>query len=376
MSKYTINQYQQVSKEEQERWTREANYFQHTPPNPAAPESSPARKGWGIAKEMKPPVDCVEYVNAVFKRDVAAVTQDSKLRPEFRWSIFSVVMAHFLWFRTEDGFHWLTGLFGVQEVEAFTEGYVYFGNDKQAGAKVVIGPESGLKLKIFQRCDRSLEPAIPSPTDEVLTDMRALLTRARDPNAYEQIPMPAGDMFHWVSEQIRDWLIETKVDRHWPTYKVDRISGVQWVKSAERRPGVKMFEVLDRVEQFGGRAYRVTDVAGNSTWLGSKDDQPRFVRVMTKPDYLRVYQGVSEQTIAEAFRCSSCGKVLPCTPVTQRHKMCCNCMGTIGEKDQRRTLDWCTMRECKHCPNHLESEEDLRNLKSRLNREASFPVRR
>jgi hypothetical protein len=381
MSKYTINQYQQPSSEEVSRWSREAEYFAYTPPNPSAPPTSPASRGWGVPKEMKPPVDVVEYVNGMFKREVAQVAMDAKLRPEFRWSIFSVIMAHFLWFRTEEGWLWLARLFGVEEIEPFTDGYVYIGNDKsnpvggQPG-KVLLDEANGIKLRIFGRCDRSLDPAISSANDETIASMKALLRRARNPNANEAIPESASDMYFWVSEQVRDWLIEPTADRHWPTYKADRISGPQWVKTVERQPGRKVFEAIDIVEKFGGRAYRISDAAGNVRWCGSKDDAAQYVRVMTKPDYLRVYGGVSEAVVGEQFRCKSCGKVRPCTPVTKAQHLCCHCMGSLVEKDRRPTLDWCTMKECKNCPDHLESEHDLVNLKNRLNRDAAWPVRR
>lgn len=97
---------------------------------------------------------------------------------------------------------------------------------------------------------------------------------------------------------------------------------------------------------------------------------------MLRSDHARSFEQLSEHHIEGLFRCSSCGKVRTCTPVTKNQKMCCHCFGSIVEKDTRPTLDWCTMKECKHCPDYLESKSDLVNLKNRLNREAQFPVRR
>ena len=97
---------------------------------------------------------------------------------------------------------------------------------------------------------------------------------------------------------------------------------------------------------------------------------------MLRPDYLRASQTVSEHQIQNTFQCSSCAKIRPCTPVTKSQKMCCSCFGGLVEKDKRPTLDWCTMSECRACTEHLESKSDLINLKNRLNREATFPVRR
>lgn len=376
MSRFTISQSYQPTQDEIHRWAREAEYFSYREPNPNAPSNTSAARGWGVPKEYKPPVDAVDFVTAMFKRDVAGVSVDATLRPEFRWSIFSVCMAHFLWFRTQPGARWVMKFFGVEEVPPFTDAYVYFYLDRSNVVngepnRVPIDQSTGIQLRIFRECERLLEPPISSQHDETISVMQGLLKKARDPNSSELIAEATPDMYFWVSEQLRDWFVEPRADPRWPTIKPTRITGHQWAKGLERKPGVPFFEALRNIETYKGRAYRLKDKQGGVVWCGGSD-----IRFMLKPDYLRANGMMSDHHIEGTFRCSSCGKVRPCMPVTATQKMCCHCFGSIVEKDQRKTLDWCTMKECKHCPDHLESNSDLINLKNRLNREATFPVKR
>jgi len=376
MSRYTISQAYRPSQEEVERWSREAEYFAYHAPNPNAPSHSASARGWGVPWEYKPPVDAVEYVTAMFKRDVAGVGVDASLRPEFRWSIFSACMAHFLWLRTEPGATWLLKFFGVEEVPPFNAAYVYHYLDRSRPVngeptRITLDEESGIQLRIFRSCERELEPPIKSQHDETVVAMQKLLRDARDPNSNELIAEATADMYFWVSEQLRDWFLEPRADTQWPTYKPDRMTGHQWAKAVERKPDVPFYEALHFVEFHKGRCYRMKDRQGAVLWCGGSD-----IRYMLRPDYHRAEQSMSDHQIDGIYRCSSCGKIRQCTPVTEKHRMCCHCFGTIAEKDKRPTLDWCTMKECSHCPDHLENKSDLINLKNRLNREATFPVNR
>jgi len=376
MSRFTISQAYQPTQEEIGRWSREAEYFSYQGPNPNAPSNTAAARGWGVHKDYKPPVDAVSYVTAMFKRDVASVSTDASLRPEFQWSIFSVCLAHFLWLRSEEGANWVLRFFGVEEVPPFSEAYVYsYLNRAQVmngePMRVPINGESGLQLRIFRSCERELDPPITSQSDGNIVGMQSILRRARDPNSSELIAEATPDMYHWVSEQLRDWFLEPKADARWPTHKPDRISGPQWVRELKRPTGAKFYEAIVQVEANKGRAYRLKDRQGGVLWCGGSD-----IRFMLRSDNARINEGLSDHNIEGLYQCSSCGKVRTCTPVTRSQKMCCHCFGSIVEKDIRPTLDWCTMKECKHCPDHLENKSDLVNLKNRLNREASFPVRR
>lgn len=382
MSRYT----DQPTSEEAARWAREAEYFSFREPNPNAPPATSAAIGWGVPREYKPPVDAVHYVTAIFKREVAGCSVDKTLRPEFEWSIFSVCLAHFLWLRTKEGVTWLLRFYAIEEVPPFTEAYTYFYLNKAQlidgrPARVPIGNDSGIQLRIFRRCERDLDPPIESPLDESVSTMRDILRKARNPNATELIAEATPDMYHWVSEQLREWFLETKVDKHWPTYKENRITGYEWAKNLESRPGQLVYSPLTTVDTFNGRAYRLKDRDGDVRWGGKKkgngtEEERSDVVLMTKPDFLRSEGTISEHLIQGRFQCSSCGMLRPCTPVTQSQKMCCHCFGKLCEKGERPTLNWCTMGECKNCPEHLESNYDLINLKNRLNREATFPVKR
>jgi len=376
MSRYTISQSYQPTQDELNRWAREAECFAHQAPNPNAPSSSNAARGWGVARDLKPPVDAVAFVTGMFKRDVGGVPTSAELRPEFMWSIFSICMAHFLWMRTPPGAEWLMRLFGVEEVPPFTAAYVYHYLDRSrliAGepTRVLLDEGSGVQLRIFRTCERKLDPPITSQHDERIAAMQQILRNHRDPNSNELIAEGTPDMYHWVSEQLQEWFLETKADPNWPSRKPDRITGHQWAKSVERRPGVPFYEALHYVELHKGRCYRMKDSQGGVLWCGGSD-----IRFMLKPDYHRANQDMSEHQIQSVYSCSSCRKIRPCTPVTGGQHMCCHCLGTVSEREDRKTLDWCTMKECSRCTDHIENNSDLINLKNRLNREAAFPVRR
>ena len=179
--------------------------------------------------------------------------------------------------------------------------------------------------------------------------------------------------YFWVSEQLRDWFLETNPNKHWPSEKPNRIGGYQWAKALERKKGVLFYDALDKVELFKTRAYRLKDQRGGVLWAGGKD-----MRVIPLPDYFRTYEcnRFTDHQLDNAFRCSSCGKMRACTPATGEHKMCSRCFGSIAEKDDRPSLDRCTMHECHKCPDHLANHSDLVNLKNKLNEEYRFPVRR
>jgi len=376
MSKFTISQSNQPTQAEYERMDREARYFEYCPPNQNAPSSSAAARGWGLMREHAPPPDAVEYVMAMFKRDIAGDSVEALLHPNYKWSIVSVCMAHFAWLRTPAGATWLLRLFGVEEVPMFGEAYAYTYLDRAnpingEPQRVPLDQQSGVQLRIFRACEAKLDPPITVDHDEKISIMKDILRKARNPNATEPIPEPAGDMYVWVSEQLREWFLEPQANLRWPTPKATRITGRQWAKTVTRADGSLVYPALANVEQFQGRAYRLQDREGSVRWCGGED-----IRFMLKPDYHRANQTMSEFQIQTTYCCSSCGKVRPCTPVTRDQKMCCHCFGAISERDRRPTLDWCTMKECRNCPDHLESQADLLNLKNRLNREAQFPVKR
>lgn len=374
MSKYTLSSSYPLSHEETVRWGRESKYFQFHPPLLNAPDGTSAANGWGIHPRFLPPNDAIEYVIAIFKRDVAGVSQEEKLRPEYKWSIISVCMAHFLWFRTSDGAEWLLRFFGVEEIDPFFSGYAYMyvsrENDSKQKQYVHLEKDGEVELRIFHRTERVLDTPVGEDNDEPIDHMQMIMKEARDPNAIDNIAEPSSDMYSWVSEQIRDWFIEVNPDKHWPSDKPNRISGYQWAKTLERKKGQLFYEAIDNVELHRSRAYRLKDSRGSILWCGGKD-----IRAVPLQDHFKEKQYSSHQ-IDNMFRCSDCNNIRPCMPASGDYKLCSACFGSVIQKDERKALDLCLMKECSKCDDHFESKSDLISLKNSLNREMHFPVHR
>lgn len=377
MSKYTISQAYPPSYDELQRWDREAQYFEYQAPYPNAPRGTAAESGWGIPNGFGPSNDAVEHVMAKFKRDVAGVPNHEKLLPEYKWSIISVCMAHFLWLRTRMGAEWLMRFYGVEEIPPFFDGYayIYVSQDKEGKHRHNIELTKGgeIELRVFRRCERFLEPPVSDSTSPVVDDMQQTMKDVRSPDAQEPIAEASGDMYHWVSEQLRDWFLEPVPNKHWPTAKATRITGEQWARTLKRNDSQLFYEALDQIQLYKKRAYRLRGSDSGLLWCGGAD-----IRAVPLQDYLRnSKQGqYSEHQIDNMFRCYSCNKLRACTPASGDHKMCSHCFGSVVQKDDRPALDWCTMRECNKCPDHIVNHGDLVNMKNRLNRGVHFPVQR
>jgi hypothetical protein len=375
MSRYTIDQKFPATSEEIARWEQEASYYAFHPPDPRAPEGSVQATSWGIPPDYLPPKDAVEFVIACFKRDIAEVPFATKLRPEFKFSIVSTCMAHFLWLRTKAGAAWLLRFFGIEEVKPFWSGYAYIYVDPSTKAASQITQDCGLELRIFTRRERDFNPPITEDHDATTEEMQKLLNRYRDPTAVEPAANAAPEMYHWVSEQLRNWFAEPTPNKNWPTQKPNRISGIQWARNLKRSDSVLFYDALDKIELYKDRAYRIKDPnskdpTGGFFWTGSAN-----MRLIPLPDFYR-QGGMAEHQIENLFRCYSCGKMRPCLPTTNDQKLCCSCYGTHIERDERPTLNLCLMRECVACPAHLQSLSDLINLKNRLNRAIPNPIQR
>src|SRR5690606_11117038 len=112
--------------------------------------------------------------------------------------------------------------FGVEEVAPCYDAYAYLYVSKESGSNpsnhyVRLDPSSDFDLRIFRRTERVLDPPIKDAFEQTVMDMQAIIQEARDPNAREPIAEAFGDMYFWVSEQIRDWFLETQPINHWPT---------------------------------------------------------------------------------------------------------------------------------------------------------------
>lgn len=378
----------QPTREEQRRWEAEAASFEHKPSNPNASPGSVEHRSWGIPRDRLPPGDAISYVLAHFRESVQNIRNHDRnhrdyiaLHPMFKWSLISVTIAHFLWFRTSAGARWVMRFFGVEEVDPFREGYHYFwidprtqnpfGLDVPTYSSSPYNPEkqvltSGVELRIFRQWERNLDPPCSPDNRRPIDAMKRLLTLARSPYADGEIALPDDQVFHWVSERLRDWFCEPQPNHDWPTRKPDRIVGWQWVKKLERAPGVPFFEGIEKTGLFKGRAYRLKDPSGGIHWCSGKE-----IRVVPLKDLYREQGRLTEPQITETFQCQSCRKVVACTPYTGIHKRCCHCYALELEQGERPTLDRCTMdRECKACPNMIGSYQDLVTIKNKLNRPA------
>lgn len=368
---YTYQPQEGPTRSEIATWEEERANFLYHPGNPAAPQGSREAQTWGVPDAYLPHKDAVSFAIARMKRDVAHVPQDEELRLEFKFSLWLVCLAHFLWFRTNAGAAWLLRFFGVEEVNPFWDGYAYIYIDPSTQRRIQITENCGIELRIFDRRERVLSPPITSERDALIEDMQQRVRSLRDPNAGRDCPEPQPGMYHWVSEQLRDWFVEPTPNKNWPSNKSTRISGYQWAKNLERREGVLFYESLDKVELYKERAYRLKDGRGGVLWCG-----PQNMQIEPMPDFFRHQHQVSESEVDDMFRCFSCQKIRPCLPVTREHHLCCSCYGAQMEKDDRPTLDWCMMRECKRCPAHIGTRSELVNLKNKLNRGPVLPVQR
>src|SRR5690606_4052160 len=159
-------------------WAEEADFFKFKPGNPRAPQDSSDYLGWGIPKEKLPPPDAVAYVIAHYREQELGLRIHDKnsssyvpLHPMFKWSFVCACMAHFLWFRTDEGARWIMRLYGIEEIKPFYDGYAYFWIDQHGKEWLLPQPQykqdpnnlkkviaSGVELRIFREWERNLDP--------------------------------------------------------------------------------------------------------------------------------------------------------------------------------------------------------------------------
>jgi len=399
MVQFNVNPTDRPTVEDAKFWAEQANSFAYHQPNPRAPGGSLESLGWGIPPERMPPKDAISYVMCRYREQELGLrlhthtaTCSSRranvqcdcafvaLHPMFKWSFLSVVMAHFLWFRTTPGAKWIMALYGVQEVAPFSDAYAYYwvnaqsgktvevmspnthpvyGEDRYTGRKTLV---SNIEMRIFREWERCLDPACSAVNTRPVEQMKALLSKMRCPHINDEVPFPADDVWYWVSEAIRDWFLESKPNKEWPTHKPDRITGWQWVRALERAPGVPFFDGMAKVPLFKGRAYRLKDPRGGVYWCGGSE-----IRIVPIKDLYQAQGVMDEPQVEQTFRCMSCRKRRPCVPSTGSSHRCCHCFAIELEGADRPSLQRCTMsRECKACPDVLHNNSDLVRLKESL----------
>lgn len=365
-------------------WEEEAEFFRFKPGNPHAPQDSSEYMGWGIPEHKLPPPDAVSYVIGTYRENELGNRVHDKdrsdylpLHPMHKWAFLCACMAHFLWFRTTSGARWMMRFFGAEEVNPFYEGYAYFWIDPKTQTPALLKPPTyrphpqapsrqvivdGVELRIVREWERKLDPPCSATSRVALDEMKKLLQKYRSPFATRELALPDDQVFYWVSEVLRDWFLEARPDKDWPTPKPSRIVGWQWTKNLERATGVKFFEGLEKLALFGNRAYRLTDANGGVYWCSGKE-----IRIVPLKDLYLEQKVMGQQEVDEIFVCKNCRKRKACVPATKEHHRCCHCFGIEMERGERPMLNKCTMdRECKQCPDVLASNTELVQLKNRL----------
>lgn len=375
------------SDQEKLPWQRQLMFLREhksgSPIDPNNPQLGSDHRSWGIPDRFWPPVDCVEYIMAMFKQKVAqqpaelrfvngAWREEAYLVPESKFVISAVTLAHFSWFGCAQGAEWLLNFYGVEEKEPHP-GYLYAYIQRQTGKVFELGPKSGLKLRIFERVERNFTPPITDQAEPLILELKQLLERSRSPyaSAHEPIQHAAGGMYRWASEQIRDWLMEPVPSPSFPYPKQDRLSGPRWAKTVTSTDGSPRYHALSKIDEFGGRAYRIEDKNGQVFWCGPQEISHPPITDVDRSN------GRVEREIDAVYRCASCNKIRCCIVSTGTgHRMCRHCVGVQLQKNERSELDWCLYRECKACPDHVSDPERLRLKIDDLNRASPFPVNR
>ena len=173
----------------------------------------------------------------------------------------------------------------------------------------------------------------------------------------------------WVSRKLTGWLIEASPNMDWPFPNPDRISGPRWARTSVRPDGHPRYTALVKLEEFGGRAYRIEDRNGNVNWCSGEICHPPLTD-------LERMNGVPEQNVENRYRCQSCGAMRCCTATTGTgHHLCRHCIGVQFEKNERPSLRWCKYEECKNCTDHFESNDKFVAFVNALNRPVGRVVR-
>lgn len=342
------------------------------------------RMAYHIPPNREAPIDAIDFVVAKYREnDLDIYTHDPRdrnyeaLHPKFTWALASATMAHFAWFKTIPGAHWINEFFGVEEVSPFYEGYCYYWVDKSSpnADPIRLTEETG-SLRIFRQWERSIEPPCVggNSPNRPFVNMVKLFEEYRSAHSHDP-GEHSEEVFNWVSITIRDWFLEPQTNERWPFYKQGRISGSEWVRQQKRSNDSPFYEAIQRVAQYHHsnhtnagpvRAYRIEDVRGNVHWCPGTE-----IRIIPTVDYHRRFNGgFSEAQVIQTFTCRGCRHVRTCVPYTNDELLCCNCYAKeIEQGTDMPTLNQCTMLpECKACPERIDSNSSLISLKQKWNR--------
>jgi hypothetical protein len=368
-------------------YREEREAYTWSPPNPHAPKDSPEYVGWGIPPNRAAPIDAVDWVLGhyrqeelkLFDHDPRDRNRYVPLHPKFTWALAAATFAHFDWFKTGPGGQYINRFFGIQEVDPFFDGFVYFWKRRPEDDPYQL--TSG-NLRIWRQWERVVEPACPgdrhdNPKKQPFDQMKRLLTHRRSPYARTEPPEHMEEVFNWVSDFIRRWFLESQVDESWPFYRKGRLSGAEWVRRQKQDDGSPVWEALSKIAGYHRanyqrrspgpvRAYRFQRKDGRVYWCSDNE-----MGVMPLTDYHRkLKRDMNDQQVTAKFGCRACRHVRSCVPSTGNDHLCCHCFSKeVEHGTDRPTLDRCTMLpECRTCPDRIDSNSDLVRIKQSWNR--------
>lgn len=365
------------SPQEIEHWERQIAYFAYHEGDQGAPVGSTNATTWGIPEWMTPHEDFWEYLVMHLKREDRAPTTN-KLVPQVKYGIFVAALAHSAWLVSQEGAAWVLSMFGIEEIAPFDTAYLYRYRHPD-GRRLEVGSHTGRAMRAWRRVPRNIEPPIPSDNHPRTRELYAIAKAARYPFA-DAGPMPDvnSSVFYWTSSKLRNWFTEEKADPNYPTNKPSRMVGRQWALSLRRpdNPNQPFFRALHEMQKSGERAYRIQEGQHEPFWCGPATATTGGIESIPMVDVAKD-RGYGPDQLRALYACQSCNAVRTCVSRPQNGpQLCMHCYGIMVEKDQRPSLDWCTYDECKACTDYIGSAEQLVQIKTRLNRQGSFPVNR
>ena len=386
-------------------WDAEFSAYHYQPPNPRVESGTPEFFGWGIHPGRLAPKDAVEFVIGMYREspDIGLFHHDPNdtyryegLHPQYKFTLVSAVWAHFLWFTTPDGGEWINNFCGKQEVKPFYDGYNYYHmNSQTQEAQPLLPPtyhngrlaHGSTELRIFRSWDVEMTEPVRPDRPEVFDSMRMLLGQLRPNQSWADSPRIRSPyatgtieckekVFAWVSKMVYKWFQQPKANDAWPVYRQGRILAGHWISRLEVAPGVPMFGALSKLAKYQHadyrkqspgpiRAYRIQESDGSVRWCSGNE-----IRIVSKVDDLKVFRGASEEEVSSQFRCKGCRRSKTCVSPGVREGLCSNCYARQVEAGGHiPTLELCTMLpECKRCPDSIDSNTRLVNLKQEWNR--------
>lgn len=346
-------------RQEVERYHQEAKFYTYVPPG------TDTGKGWGIPPHCKPPKSAFSFVINAYKKQAQA-PYSSSVTPQFKFWVFSLLSAHFWWFRQKEGAQWVLNFLGAKEIPPFHGAYTYIYLDPTSNHDIDLLVAPNVDLRLFRTCNRQLAETIGShPDDPGYKRFMGILQKLRDPNAnrsrpFSPIPVRVAN---WISRALKAWFeIPLRVERD-PVTGDCRQGGQQWALELKNSQGTPFYPALHQLQVQKPVAYRIQvhDENGKSSVLWCSQKEVRSVPI----NEIQCAQGMSSELALTTYTCRSCNNVRTCVS-TESDQRCSRCYGTHMENGDRPSLNNCNRHECVHCPSYIDSEAQLETLKKRL----------